>query len=86
MQPLRPPTVDFLKSLYALPKGSGNSDFIEAVTVAANAINKAIQARPGAPTRSQCVGFLLIGLWQWVANERVHLQSWRGPMCRRRLC
>ena len=46
-QPLHPPTTAFLKALYDLPKGTGQSDFVNAITVAADIINRAISARPG---------------------------------------
>lgn len=45
-QALQPPNVHFLTSLSNLPKGGGTSDFIDAVTVAADSINRATQARP----------------------------------------
>ncbi len=45
-QSLRPPDVQFLKSLGDLPKGKGSSDFIDAITVAADSINRAVTARP----------------------------------------
>lgn len=45
-QPLQPPNAQFLTSLMNLPKGGGRSDFIDAVTVAADSINRATQARP----------------------------------------
>ncbi|BDA44905.1 X-ray repair cross-complementing protein 5 [Coccomyxa sp. Obi] len=43
-QPLQPPNANFL--MLNMPKGGGNSDFVDAVTVAADSINRALQARP----------------------------------------
>lgn len=43
-QPLQPPNASFL--MLNMPKGGGNSDFVEAVTVAADSINRAVRARP----------------------------------------
>jgi hypothetical protein len=38
--------VQFLTSLVDLPEGQGNSDFLDAITVAADSINRAVLARP----------------------------------------
>ena len=43
-QPLQPPNANFL--VLNMPKGGGKSDFVDAVTVAADSINRALQARP----------------------------------------
>lgn len=45
-QTVRPPDVQFLKSLMELPKGKGSSDFLDAITVAADSINRSVIARP----------------------------------------
>jgi hypothetical protein len=67
VQPLHPPKADFLRSLYALPKGEGHSDFMEALAVAADIMIQAINSHPGGtcstPLPAPCLTHFW-GVWQ----------------------
>ena len=45
-QPQRPPTTEFLQTPYDILEGKGDSNFVDAIAVAANTINRAIDLRP----------------------------------------
>ena len=45
-QPLRPPGLDFLTSLSSIAPGNGLSDFLDALTVAADSLFRTLEDRP----------------------------------------
>ena len=72
---LKPPDQAYLRGLEPgkMPRGQGKSDFVDAVTVAADIINRALQARPELEKHNVSKEIVLISNFKdRVKEEDVH--------------